>query len=265
MYLASAIQMESEINNEEKNITKGLSMIDSAAKKGAKVICLPELWSCGYYLSKEYIRCHAKHVKGSFIKMLQRIAFEKNVILIVPFPEIENDNIYVSTIVIDDDGNISGKAQKSFLWGDEKDIFTPGQLQFPIFKTSVGNVGVLICYELEFPEPSRIQALLGADIIFAPSVWSKGAEERWDIQLPARALDNQIYVMGINAVGGNACGKSKLIDCYGQIKEECPKDSEHILLAVVETEKIKEARETIPYLHDLPPSLKPLPFVKNGK
>lgn len=136
------------------------------------------------------------------------------------------------------------------MWGDEKEAFRPGEKEYTVYVTSVGRVGVLICYDAEFPEPARILALKNAEIIAVPSVWSTKAERRWDIQLPARALDNQVYVLGVNASGKNLCGKSKLISPFGKITGEAPRSEEHILYGKINKEEIKQAREEIPYLKD---------------
>lgn len=110
----------------------------------------------------------------------------------------------------------------------------------------------MICYDIEFPEPARILALKGAELIFVPSVWSFQAEKRWDIQLPARALDNTVFIFGVNTYGNNACGKSKLIDPNGSILLEAPKDSEKILYQDIDFEQILKTRKKIPYLSEFP-------------
>ncbi len=97
--------------------------------------------------------------------------------------------MYNSTIIINERGEICGNHRKYYLWGEEKLCFKKGN-SFSVYDTSIGRVGILTCYDAEFPVPSRILALKGAEIIFVPSVWSFTAEPRWDIQLPARALDN---------------------------------------------------------------------------
>ncbi|WP_328588733.1 nitrilase-related carbon-nitrogen hydrolase, partial [Litchfieldia alkalitelluris] len=129
---------------------------------------------------------------------------------------------------------------------------------YPIFDTAVGKIGVLICYDVEFPETSRVLALSGADLIVVPSVWSLEAEQRWDIQLPARALDNSLYVLGVNAVGEGTCGKSKFLDSKGRIMQEASRGSEEVIYGTIDKQQLIKTREDIPYMKDYPADFAPV-------
>jgi len=143
------------------------------------------------------------------------------------------------------------------LWGREKDIFTPGQRVYNAIHTSKGKIGVLICADIEFPEPCRILALQGVELIIVPSVLSIPVETRWDIQLPARALDNTVYVLGVNTVKEGSCGKSKLVAPNGQVLCEASSTEQEILFHEVDFSLIPNIRKEVPYLEDLDKGLWP--------
>ncbi|MCE7794815.1 nitrilase [Salipaludibacillus sp. CUR1] len=256
MAKVAGIQMVSKPSGKSENYSKAVKLVQEAASQGADIICLPELWLSGYHFNREDIRLLADTAESRMISSFQRLAQEIKTVLIVPFLEISNtpagygSNYFISSAIIDNDGKLLGIYRKSLLWGQEEKTFTPGEKSYPVFKTAAGTVGVLICYDIEFPEPARELALKGADIIFAPSVWSLEAENRWDIQLPCRALDNTVYIFGVNAAGNGACGKSKLVSPEGTVMSEASADKEKIIYGEITRETLKHARTKIPYLKD---------------
>ena len=251
--------MHSKPNDKIVNIEKAISMITKAASQGAKLIALPELWISGYYLSRKEFEVFGEMLEGKTISLFRKIAKELNVVLIVPFVEIEieSDELFISTVVIENTGDLLSSYRKSFLWGREKEIFARGERDYNVVSTSLGKLGILICADVEFPEPSRLLALKGAQLIICPSVWSIPAESRWDIQLPARALDNTVYILGVNTVNEGSCGKSKLVAPDGRVLIESPRDQEHILIYNLELSLIDEIRIDLPYLNDLDKDLIP--------
>ncbi len=257
MVKVAAIQMHAKPNLGEENTAKAIAMITEAAQQGAKLITLPELWISGYYLSREEFNVFGETPLGKTVSLFQTTAKELNVVLIVPFVEAEGDHIYIATAVIENNGELLTSYRKSFLWGREKNVFTPGERNYNVIPTSIGPIGVLICADIEFPEPSRILALQGAQLIICPSVWSIPAEARWDIQLPARALDNTVFVLGVNTVHEGSCGKSKLVAPNGKVLIESPRDGEHILIHDMDLSLIAKTRIDVPYLDDLDRDLIP--------
>ncbi|NLK01134.1 MAG: nitrilase, partial [Clostridia bacterium] len=252
MYMAAAIQMISEPGLKEANINRGMDLLDEAVTKGADLIVFPELWTTGYYLSKEEFKGLAERRDGRTTTLMQEKARSAKKVIISTFPELDprDNEVFITSCIIDTDGTIKGFHRKSLLWGRERDIFKHGKINFPVYDTSLGRIAVLICYELEFPEPSRLLAKRGVDLIAAPSVWSMEAAERWEIQLRARALDNLLYVLGVNNVDNNACGKSKLVNPWGTVVSEASGEKETVLLGKVEKDKIGLARSKIPYYED---------------
>ncbi|MBU9714897.1 nitrilase-related carbon-nitrogen hydrolase [Evansella tamaricis] len=272
----AAIQLRSEKGSVEKNRLHAVEKVKEAAAAGAKLIALPELWVTGYGIGTELFRELGETPDGETVTMFRQMARELSVVLIIPFPERgkspmilgeeeAGESIFISTAVIDSDGELKGVYRKSMLWGAERGTFSPGPIEYPIFNTSIGKISVLICYDIEFPEPARLAALRGADLLVVPSVWSVEAQHRWDIQLPARALDNGMYVLGVNTVGEGACGKSKFLGPDGRLKAEASLTGEEIIYGEINPEILSTVRDTIPYLRDYPLELTPGGKVKTGK
>src|SRR5690606_29083843 len=256
-FKAALIQMRAVSGEVEGNRKSALRLVEKAAKAGARLAVLPELWPTGYHLSSLRFRELAETVRGETVSLFRRIAADWWMALVVPFAEKDGGKLYNSAAVIDSSGEVVGVCRKTFLWGREKEIFTPGPRSYPVFATSLGKIGVLICYDAEFPEPARLLGLKGADLIAVPSVWSIEAEPRWDIQLPARALDNTVFVLGANTTGEGSCGKSKLVAPDGRVLAEAVRDGEEVLLCEVDLSLIPQTRERIPYWKDYDPSLTP--------
>jgi 5-aminopentanamidase len=257
MFQVAAIQMTPIMNDVDANIKRGLYFAREAIKEGAHLIVFPELWNTGYYLSKEAFSLLAETRDGKTVSTLREEAQKEGVTIVCPFVERENDDMYISAAIIDNTGNIMGVVRKGLLWGREHQIFKEAVLEYPTFDSEVGKIGVLICYEMEFPETSRLLALEGAEIIVCPSVWSMSASHRWDIQLPARALDNTVFVLGVNTVGNNSCGKSKLVSPLGDILSVASDKKEEVLVRAVDKEVLYWARDEVAYLKDFKEKLTP--------
>ncbi|WP_126425418.1 nitrilase-related carbon-nitrogen hydrolase [Brevibacillus marinus] len=256
MWKAAAVQIHSRPAQVQDNRERALQLVEAAAKQGAKLVVLPELWHTGYHLPRETF-CALAAADAEMLELMRAQAKKWGIVMVVPFAEQAGERLYNSLAVIEADGRMLGIYRKSFLWGKEKEIFVPGEKKYELFHTSLGPIGVLICYDIEFPEPSRLLTLQGAQLIVVPSVWSKQAEPRWDIQLPARALDNTVFVLGVNTVGEGSCGKSKALAPDGRLLAEASKEQEELLLAEIDWSAIEKVRREIPYLRDYDPVLQP--------
>ena len=252
----SLIQIHSVPTEINSNVERGIEMYKKAASKGAELIAFPEMWTCGYYLETFDFLAAVKE-NDWILEKFSSLSKEYGVVTILPLPQIIDDNLYIGLYVIESNGKIIFEYQKSFLWGREQNYFTQGKREYTALNTSVGRIGVLICYDIEFPEPARLLALDGVGIIFVPSVWSKPARNRWDIQLPARALDNTIFIAGINNVGEGACGHSKIVSPIGDVLAEGSGDDEEIISYDINFDLIEIVRERIPYLAEYDKALTP--------
>ena len=150
----------------QQNLNKMLTMTDQAAESGADLIVFPELAYSGYFCTSYQMQQCAEKQDGPFVQALREKAKDKSIHIIAGYPEAGDitGRLYNSCIFIDDDGNVIENMRKVYAWGKEKLVFAEGK-RYPVVKTKFGNVGMLICYDIEYPEPSRIETLKGAEII----------------------------------------------------------------------------------------------------
>ncbi|MEM4675401.1 MAG: carbon-nitrogen hydrolase family protein [Nitrososphaerota archaeon] len=190
----AAIQIEPGENIQE-NTAKSESLIRAAVKAGAEFICLPEMW-----LHKEPIP-HIDEVidsAKSIISRFSQLAKELNVVLIPGAVYEESGNeVFVSAYVIAPDGKIVGRQDKVHLFRDEGAFFKPGT-NFEVFEVNDVKLGIMVCYDVAFPESARCLTLKGAEIIFNPSRIVKEAMEPWRLYVKARCLENRVPIVAVN-------------------------------------------------------------------
>ncbi len=203
-------------------IEKHVNYAREAAAQGAQVMCFQELFYGPYFCQvqdSKYYSYTESIPDGPTTRMMQDLAKETGMVLIVPMYEQEHTGVYYNTAaVIDADGRYLGKYRKTHIpqvagfW--EKFYFRPGNLGYPVFETAVGTIGVYICYDRHFPEGARALGLNGAEIVFIPSATSRGLSQHlWKIEQTSHAIANGYYVGTINRVGTEPLGDN---DFYGQ-------------------------------------------------
>lgn len=247
----AVVQMKSEQGNTGKNLERGLSFIKEAADNGANIVCLPELFYSGYHLESQELQRLAEPVDGPMVQSLCKAARDKGIYIIAGYAESVDipGRIYNSAVFINDKGEVIGNMRKVNSWGQEKLKFREGN-EFPVFDTPLGKIGIMICYDVEFPEPMRIMTLKGAELVFIPAVWSFSAETRWHIDLAAGALYNLLFTVGANPVGDGSCGCSKVVAPNGEVVAQASKDQEEVLYCSIDLNDVVEIRARIPYLND---------------
>ncbi len=258
---AGLIQLHSVPTEIRQNVTRGIEMFREAVEKGAELVVFPELWTCGYYLETFDFQAAVKENTG-ILETFQQLAQETHTVIILPLPQRKEDGLYIGLYVIESDGRILAEYQKSFLWGREQNYFIHGERHYEPVETSIGKIGTLICYDVEFPEPSRVLALKGAELIIVPSVWSIPAMNRWHIQLPARALDNTVFMIGVNNVEEGAGGCSKVVTPMGEVAAQASDREEEVLLCDIDLHEIEATRKKIPYLKEYDRQLAPAPELR---
>ncbi len=229
------VQM-SMAKNPENNLGKAIGMIGEAAEKGARIVCLPELFTSLYFPQEEKFETEkiAETIPGPTTKALSNTAKENKIFLIGGSIYEKSGNVfYNTTVVFDDDGKILGKYRKIHVPHDamfyEQNYFKDGDLNYQVFQSKYANIGTMICYDQWYPEAARINALMGADIIFYPSAigWAKGIEptegnwqEAWENVQRGHAIANSIIVSAVNRVGQESnmkfWGGSFVIDQFGK-------------------------------------------------
>ena len=203
----AAIQFNITLGEIDRNLTKVAAALDRVAKQNVKLAVLPEMWSAGY----DYKRL-ARHAAETprVIEDLCRQTAELNLVVVGSLPEQDAGGIYNTAYVIDK-GELVGSYRKLHMFSmmGENRFLTPGDDTL-VVSTSVGRLGVAICYDLRFPELFRKMALEGAEIICLPAEWPKPRQENWRILLQARAMENQLFM-----VAANCCGIQGKLDFFG--------------------------------------------------
>ncbi len=262
-------------DDQDKNIGNSIIKIKEAARKKAKIICLPELFLSSYFCQNEN---HAKFklaekIPGKLTDIYCKLAKELSVILMISLFEKKTSGFYHNTsVVIDDKGKIISKYRKMHIPDDpgyyEKFYFTPGDLGFKSTKTKYGKIGSLICWDQWFPEAARLTTLKGAEILFYPTAigwhpkekkkFGKSQLEAWITIQRSHAIANGVYVAAINRIGLEKIGKRKIlfwgnsmiIDPSGNIIAKSKSDKEEVLICNIDLNKIETARNHWPFLRD---------------
>ncbi|HKS29881.1 MAG TPA: nitrilase-related carbon-nitrogen hydrolase [Pyrinomonadaceae bacterium] len=253
------------------NIEKHLSMIEEAARQGVQILCMQEVFTTPYFCAEQKTRWYEAVEKipdGPTVRLLQDVAKEHGMVIIVPIYEVEITGLYYNTAaVIDADGRYLGKYRKNHIpqvnpgfW--EKFYFTPGNLGYPTFKTAYAQIGVYICYDRHFPEGARVLGLNGAEIVFNPSATVAGLSEYlWRLEQPAHAVANGYFIGAINRVGheqpwdiGEFYGQSYFCDPRGQFVAEGPRDKDALVVADLNLDMIQEVRNTWQFFRDRRPN-----------
>jgi N-carbamoylputrescine amidase len=259
------------------NLKKAISWIEKAAKDGAQVICLPELFRSQYFCQREDIQNFslAETIPGPSTEAISQVARKNKVSVIVPLFEKRSSGVYHnSLVVIDIDGKILGTYRKMHIPDDpgfyEKFYFTPGDLGYKYFKTSFGNIGTLICWDQWYPEAARLTALQGASVLFYPTAigWhpfekeehGEAQYESWLAVQKGHAVANGVYVAAVNRIGLEKVnedstgiefwGQSFVCDPQGIIIAQASVDKEEIILAEVDINRIEYIRQNWPFLRD---------------
>ncbi|MBV9479245.1 MAG: acyltransferase [Acidobacteria bacterium] len=249
---------------------KHLKLIEEAAKKKVRVLCLQELFYGPYFCAEQDVRWYelAEAVpEGPTVKLMQKIAAKHRMVMVVPVYEEHMAGVYFNTAaVLDADGTYLGKYRKHHIphchpgfW--EKFYFTPGDLGYPVFDTKYARVGVYICYDRHFPEGARILGLNGAEIVFNPSATVAGLSEYlWELEQPAHAVANGYFVGAINRVGtekpwniGEFYGKSYFCDPRGKIIAQGSRKQDEVVVADLDLDLITEVRKVWQFFRDRRP------------
>jgi N-carbamoylputrescine amidase len=258
--------------NPAENIAKACEKIREAANRGARIICLQELFTTRYFCQTEDYEAfdYAETVPGPSIQVMQELARELEVVLVASVFEVRARGLYHNTAaVIDADGAYLGKYRKMHIPDDpgfyEKFYFTPGDLGYKVFKTRYATIGVLICWDQWYPEAARLTALKGAEILFYPTAigWAatehssevrRTQQEAWKTIQMSHAVANGVFVAAANRVGTEDdlefWGNSFVCDPFGQIMAEASHTDETVLLAECDRSRIGFYRSHWPFLRD---------------
>lgn len=262
----------------EENLKYTLKQIDNLAQQGAKLIVLQELHRSLYFCQTESTSHFdlAEPLDGSTSQTLGRYAKKNNVVIVGSIFEKRRHGVYHNTaIVMENDGHMAGFYRKMHIPDDpgyyEKYYFTPGDTGFKPIQTSVGSLGVLVCWDQWFPESARLMALAGADLLIFPTAigWdindSDSEQARqldaWITIQRSHSIANNLPVISVNRIGYeqdpsnqtpgiNFWGNSFACDAMGEIITQCSRDKNESLLVEINLSETKQQRLIWPYLRD---------------
>ncbi|MBT2152603.1 carbon-nitrogen hydrolase [Pseudoalteromonas tetraodonis] len=276
--LSVALVQQSNSDNAEHNIEKSIAGIRDAASQGAQLVVLQELHCSLYFCQTEDVDVFdlAETIPGPSSNTLGELAKELGIVIVASLFEKRATGLYHNTaVVLEKDGSIAGKYRKMHIPDDpgfyEKFYFTPGDLGFEPIQTSVGKLGVLVCWDQWFPEAARLMAMAGAELLIYPTAigWDprddKDEQTRqkdaWVISQRAHAVANGVPVISCNRVGlerdpsGQSdgiqfWGNSFIAGPQGEILAEADNQSEQILMVELDQKRSENVRRIWPYLRD---------------
>jgi len=248
-------QIDPKLGERERNLDVCLARMDEAAAAGAELVVLPECAIPGYMFdSPEEAMPFAEEVPGPSSETLEHESRRLGIHVVCGLLERDGDVLRNSAVFVGPDGLI-GNYRKTHLPFLGVDRFTVPGDELPVYETSLGRVGVEICYDLRFPEVTRTLALKGADLIAHPTNFPVAARVQTELITVARAAENRVYLLTANRVGrerkGEFCGWSQIVDPYGRRLAEADGVEEALLVADVEVEKARDKDYVIPGEYEL--------------
>lgn len=258
-FRTALVQMKSTVNKEQ-NLAYSLELINEAAKDKARLICFPEFQMAYSPPEQKPEALHkiAEKMDGNFVSTLSYSAKQNKINVIATIYEITNTNkqyhkVFDTAIIINELGKLKSVYRKVHLYDalgfrESKKLVAGSIIERPT-RTSVGSLGLLICYDMRFPEISRILTVNGASILASPSAWVAGfmKQEHWEIMVKARAIENGVYVIAPNQVGNIYCGHSMVIDPFGSTLADMG-NREGIEIIDIDSSRIDTIRRTLPLL-----------------
>ncbi|MFB5629912.1 MAG: carbon-nitrogen hydrolase family protein [Nitrosarchaeum sp.] len=239
------------------NLKKIINYIKIAAEKKATLVAFPEFmmfYTNSKQTSKQLANL-AETINENFVTIIAKIAKEHNIQVVGSFYEKsrKKNRVYDTSFIIDKSGKIISTYRKIHLYDAlgfrESDKMIQGSKIAKPVKTSIGKVGMMICYDLRFPEMSRSLAVSGSEILIVPSAWVKGKmkEDHWITINKTRAIENGCYVIAPDQVGNVYCGRSIVVDPYGKILLDMKK-KQGIGYVDIELKNVKQTRKVLPLL-----------------
>lgn len=266
--LVAVVQFKAS-TKKEINLKKIINYISEAAKNNATLVAFPEfmMFYTNSSQTPKQLASLAETIHGNFLSNIRSAAKENSISVVGSFYEKSKrkDRVYDTSFIIDKSGKIISVYRKIHLYDAfgfrESDKMMSGSNITRPVQTPIGKVGMMICYDLRFPEMSRSLAVSGSEVLVVPSAWVKGKmkEEHWITFNKTRAIENGCYVISPDQVGNIYCGRSLVVDPIGQVILDMKK-KQGIDYVEIDLNKITETRKVLPLLKnrrtDIYPTLK---------
>ncbi len=257
MIKIAVCQIKTETDKAE-SMRKTEAMIAEASQNGADIVVLPEMFNCPY--SNKYFRGFAEAENGESVDTMSSWARDNGIILVGgSIPEKDGDKLHNTCFVFDRSGNVIARHRKAHMFDvefengisfKESKHFSPGN-EITVFDTEYGKMGVIVCFDIRFPELSRAMAKRGAQIIFCPAQFNMTTgPKHWELSLRARAMDNELFFVGASAAryegfDYECWGHSAVVSPFGEVLASCD-EKEQILYCDVDLDEIDSVRRQLP-------------------
>lgn len=249
--------------NKEKSVNNAVKLIEDAARDGADIAVLPEMFCCPY--STSYFREYGEEEEGYAYEKIS-LAAKKSGIYVVAgtVPELEGNNVYNTSYVFDREGNKIAKHRKMHLFDidveggqyfKESDVLSPGR-DVTVFDTEFCKIGLGVCYDIRFPELSRLMALEGAEVIIYPGAFNMTTgPAHWELNFRSRALDNQVYTIGVAPARDynssyRSYGNSIIVSPWGKVINRMD-EREGYIVQEIDLDYVQKVRNELPLLKHL--------------
>ncbi|KAB2334908.1 carbon-nitrogen hydrolase family protein [Cytobacillus depressus] len=257
-----AIAQLSTSADKAANLEKAIQYIAKAKSKGADFVIIPEFYMALATPKSGVLPVEvAEPLDGPFVSGLAQAARENEIYVVCGMYEPKADDqkrAYNTTVFINRSGELIHSYRKTHLYDafsyKESDTIIPGDNQYKVVETEFGKIGLMVCYELRFPEIARQFALQGADVLFVPAGWVAGPmkEEHWQTLIRARAIENTMFVCGADLVGDIFSGRSLIVDPMGMTLASAGEE-ETLFFADIDLDRIRRVREKLPSVRDRKP------------
>jgi predicted amidohydrolase len=258
--LRAALLQTKVYADKDKNIHETIKLIEKVSKEGANIAILPEMFCCPY--NTEKFKVYGEEEKGAAYKALSNAAAQNNIYVVSgTIPELCGDKIYNTSYVFDRVGVQIGKHRKMHLFDidieggqrfKESDVLSPGS-DVTVFDTEFCKIGLAVCYDIRFPELSRLMALKGAEVIIVPGAFNMTTgPAHWETLFKSRALDNQVYTIGVAPSRDyessyHSYGNSIVASPWGNIINKMD-DKEGYIIQEIDLDYVKKVRNELPLL-----------------
>lgn len=246
-------QMVCQVGDVAANCETMRRLAKQAGEEGCDVVVFPEMADTGYEM-KTIVEKASTWESGP-LRQLEELAFQLGMWIVCGLSEREGSDVYNAVAVLDRSGRLAARYRKAHLFtlAREPLFLKPGDSLTTVAVEGM-QWGIMVCYDIRFPEMARSLALQGAEAIVVPSAWPSSRINHWCTLLAGRAIENQLYVVGANRAGSDGdlrfCGSSRVIDPYGVLVTSAPEAGEQLLVAEISKSRVEEVRASMPVFAD---------------
>jgi len=245
----AAAQFQPELRAIEANLECMQRLTEEAASAGAQLVVLPELATTGYEAGRDFYELAEFRENSRSLEVMGACCARLGVHAVFGFAERDartRDVLYNSAALVGPAGQLIGVYRKVHLFAAERNWFRPGW-EYPLFETNLGRLGIFICWDAAFPEPARVYALKGADLLVVPANYEHPYAEDWDMMCAARALDNVLPLVAANRIGRDNelafFGHSRILGPLGRVLVKFDEERDGVIVAEIDTTDAIRRRE----------------------